>query len=135
MYSHSLCDAGVVWCWSVSGGLVAGEAAGRQTLTGKLVVACRCWTHCLTQAWMRLCTERVPRLERRWRLVHNLVEDGLLEAESEEVVSGTESEEQLSETEEEDLSFLNESESEEWETETSQSEWEGEEDWFGLIET
>ena len=113
---------------------MAGEAAGRQTLTGKLVVTCRCWTHCMTQAWMRLCTERVPHSARKWRLVHNLVEDGVLEAESEEAAV-TESEEEATESEEEDLEFMNETESGlETETESSQSETEEEVDWYGLIE-
>ena len=82
---------------------------------------------------MRLCTVRVPHRERRWRLIPCLVEDGLVEAESEETVVA-ESEEEVSETEEEDLSFFNESKSEELETESSQSKPEEEGDWYGLIE-
>ena len=83
---------------------------------------------------MRQWVERVPHSGRKWRLVSSLVEDGLLEIESEEVVGVLESEGELSETEEEGLSFLDKSESEEFETESSQSELEEEVDWYGLIE-
>ena len=85
---------------------------------------------------MRLCVGRVPHQERRWRLVHSLVEDGVLEAESEEEAVVTDIEEAVTESEEGDLSFMNETES--WlesETETSESETEEELDWYGLMET
>ena len=59
---------------------------------------------------MRLCLERVPHQERRWRLVHSLVEDGVIEAESEGEVAVTDSVEVETESEE-DLEFMNESES------------------------
>ena len=51
MYKHSSRSAGeserVRVC--VSGDLVAGEAVGSRTLTGKLVALCRYSTHCLMQ--------------------------------------------------------------------------------------
>ena len=113
---------------------MAGVVSRGSALTGKLVAVCRYWTHTLTQVCMRQCTERTPHSRRRWRLVDSLVEDGLLEAESEEAVAVTESEGELSESEEEDLSFLDESEPEELRTESSQSESEEEADWYGFIE-
>ena len=118
--------------------LVAGVFSGDRALTGKLVAACRYWTHCLTQVWMRLYSERVPQTGRRWRLIDSLVEDSVLEAEEVIVVDLDPLSLSLEiETEsEEDLDFMNESES--WletETESSQVESEEELDWEGLIET
>ena len=84
---------------------------------------------------MKVCLVRVPHQGRGWRLVHSLVEDGVLEAESEEGAVVTDIEEAVTESEEGDLSFMNETES--WlesETETSESETEEELDWYGLIE-
>ena len=80
---------------------------------------------------MRQCAVRVPHAKRKWRLVSQLREDGLLsDSESEESVGAEESE--LSESEE-DLSFLEtDEETEVSETESSETEEDG--DWYGLVE-
>ena len=85
---------------------------------------------------MRLCLERVPHQERKWRLIHSLVEDGVVEAESEEEVTVSDIEEAETESEEEDWDFMNETVS--WldsEAGSSESEIEEELDWEGLVET
>ena len=83
---------------------------------------------------MRQCAVKVPHNKRKWRLVSQLREDGLLaESDSEESVETEESGEPESE---EDLSFLEtDSESEVSEEETEDTESEEGIDWYGLVET
>ena len=100
------------------------------------------YTHCLTQVLMRLCSGRVPQAGRNWRLVHCLIEDGVIVAEQEVVVAEvdpltlsleveTESgeEEEIEELMNETVSWLDSEE------ESSESDQEEELDWEGLIET
>ena len=101
---------------------MAGVVSRGRALTGKLVAACRYWTHCLTQVHMRLCPERVPHEQRKWRLIHSLVEDGIVEAESEEEVAVSDTEEEETESEE-DWDLMNETVS--WCDSEEELDWEG----------
>ena len=71
---------------------------------------------------MRLCSERVPSEWRKWRLIPSLVEEGVLEAESDEedTVSDVEDEETESE---EDWDQMNETVS--WPDTEEELDWEG----------
>ena len=122
--------------------LEAGVGAGRLDTVGKMEMIWMQYTHCLTQVLMRLCSERVPQAGRKWRLVHCLVEDGVLVAEQEVLVTEVDPlslslEVETESGEEEEIEeLMNETCS--WvysEEESSESEQEEELDWEGFIET
>ena len=103
-------------------------------------------THCLTQVLMRLCEERVPLAGRNRRLIKELIEDGVIGAEQEVVVSEVDlSALEVLDWTVESLDSVEEEELEEWMNETcswldseeqsSESEEEEELDWEGFIET